>query len=73
MTLEEYIAKLQRFAEENPEHKDKRVVYSHDDEGNQYQYLNGYDPTPGKFKDYGNGRGYFLTEAGDEVNAVCVN
>jgi UDP-N-acetylglucosamine 2-epimerase len=66
MQLKEYIAHLQKIAKKYP---DLEVVYSADDEGNNYGTVH-YSPTIGEYN-----LGKFSTEViGDkEPNAVCIN
>ncbi len=71
MKLKEYIKKLQKVAETHP---NATVIYSKDDEGNQFSELN-YSPSLGNFWDDS-----FLSDDGTEefkneyeINAVCLN
>jgi hypothetical protein len=81
MKLKEYIQQLQELVDTNPEAADLIVVYSKDDEGNEFQVVN-WTATLGHFK--GKYRGAFISETGikeDEdleegdypINAVCIN
>jgi hypothetical protein len=71
MKLKEYIKKLQKVAETHP---NVTVIYSKDDEGNEFSELN-YSPSLGNFWDDS-----FLSDDGTEefkneyeINAVCLN
>jgi UDP-N-acetylglucosamine 2-epimerase len=65
MKLKQYIKKLQKLADKYP---DVAVIYSSDDEGNGYSFVQ-YDPSVGEFKN-----GYeFDNELVTEFNAVCLN
>jgi len=55
MKLGEYIKTLQGMVKENPELKNYEVVYSADDEGNQFQAVY-FSPTVGQYK-----HGEFMT------------
>lgn len=46
MTLNEYIEKLIEIRDQHPTFGDLPIIYSHDDEGNQYQKV---DNDPGLF------------------------
>jgi hypothetical protein len=76
MKLGAYIKTLQQMVKENPELKNYEVVYSADDEGNQFQVVY-FSPTVGQYKD-----GEFMTSGDLESfdmdsnfknNAVCIN
>lgn len=47
ITLNEYINALQEIASQHPSFGKLPIIYSHDDEGNQYQMVNN---KPGLFK-----------------------
>lgn len=49
-TFEEYVNNLQRVLKENPEYKDLPVVYSSDDEGNDYMTVS-FEPSTCKVLD----------------------
>lgn len=49
MKLGAYIKTLSQMVKENPELKDFEVVYSADDEGNQFQVIY-FSPTVGQYK-----------------------
>jgi len=68
MNLVEYIANLQRFANEHPEALSEEVVVVHasDDEGNSHHKVV-FTPTLGKFED-----NYFDDKA-QKINAICIN
>jgi len=57
---------MQRLVEEHPEAKDMTVVYSSDDEGNNFSKAF-YPPTIGHWDDHG-----FVGDSKDN-NAVCLN
>jgi hypothetical protein len=69
MTFEEYLSSLNKIAKEKPETLKYIVVYSHDDEGNNFQKVN-YDGTLGNFDGdyYGN-----FDQDGEPKNAICIN
>lgn len=71
MKLKEYAAKLTELAKEYPNAK---VVYTIDDEGNDFREVN-FTPSPGNFGD-----GEFISDDGTEefgqqfkINSVCIN
>lgn len=83
MKLKEYLEVVNKLLEENPEHGELEVIYSHDDEGNAYQIVNN-TPTLCMVGDLENE--YFLDDIifdgekdfyGKEVefkpNAICIN
>ena len=67
MKLKEYAKLINVLAEKYP---DIDVVYSHDDEGNEFQMVN-YQPGIGHFTDLNYGRGEF--EQKNPINAICIN
>lgn len=80
MKLGEYIENLNKLAAEHPEYLDLDVINSSDDEGNDYNFILGHEPTP-MFHDKDNN--YFLDkdnfdyesegEEEFEPNVICVN
>ena len=66
MTVKEYLDKLQKLVEEHPEYLELKVVYSKDDEGNQFKPVI-YDPSAGFYQ-----RREFNSES-KEKNAICIN
>ena len=62
MKLKDYAKKLAALAAKHP---NANVVYSKDDEGNQFNEVI-YEPTAGTFEDDN-------FEKSDKVNAVCIN
>lgn len=73
MTLREYIEGINNFAKLHPEALDYIVVYSSDDEGNNY-YPVIFEPAKGVYE-----KGDFVDEdylediKNKTVNAVCIN
>lgn len=75
MTLKQFIEKLNKFAEENPDSLGLEVITSKDDEGNGFNPVY-YGPSIGVFED-----GDFYAEEQledwdynkEDINAVCVN
>jgi ubiquitin-protein ligase len=71
MKLKEFITKLNKFVEENPEALGLQVITSKDDEGNGFNLVH-YAPSKGYFED-----GEFTSEVYFEddydTNAVCIN
>lgn len=77
MTLEEYIENLIEFAKENPETLSMEVIYSSDDEGNEFRYVH-YTPTLGYLNEdlefFNDGEDLEDQEIRkDDFNAVCIN
>lgn len=73
MTFKEYLANLNKFAEEHPEALELDVIASIDDEGNGYNKVQ-YYPSVGRFED-GEFRGLDEDSDDDEedTNAICIN
>ena len=67
MKFKDYVKKLNKLMEDNPETADYLVVTSKDDEGNGYNLVH-YAPTVGN---YDESEKEFTVEV--ELNAVCVN
>ena len=78
MKLRDYIENLNKFVEENPEALELEVIYSSDDEGNDFSRVH-YTPSKGIFE--GGYRGEFISleqlddwcREKSEINAVCIN
>lgn len=68
MKLKDYLKHLQELVEEHPEMLEYDVVYSSDDEGNDFKEVI-YLPSTGTFKD-GEWR---HKEADVKPNAICIN
>jgi hypothetical protein len=75
MTLKDYINNLQRFGAENPETLNLKVIYSKDEEGNEFKPVI-YGASKGIFED----RSYISSDElkvfkrkKNEINAVCIN
>jgi hypothetical protein len=66
MKLKKYIKILNELVEKNPELLEAKVIYSIDDEGNNYNHVN-FGPSPGHYDD-----GDFDQESKD-INAICIN
>jgi hypothetical protein len=76
MKFSEYLENLQDLLHDRPELIDAEVIYSIDDEGNDYKIVH-YGPTPGNYYDL---RGDFVTEKDIEddgsdlpTNAILIN
>lgn len=67
MKLKHYVEHLNKLLENNPAAGDMLVVYSSDDEGNDYNTVN-FTPTVGYYLDR-----EFEGEDGPDDNAVCIN
>jgi hypothetical protein len=84
MKLKEYLENLNNFVKENPDALDLEVIYSSDDEGNDFQAVH-YTPQMGIFEDLlsdkAGYRGEFISSeqledwdrSKDEINAICIN
>ena len=75
MTLETYIQNLLDLSKSNPILLKKEVVYSVDDEGNQFNKMC-FDPSAGILDKFGSYDAINLTEEPYKlplVNAVCIN
>jgi hypothetical protein len=78
MKFKEYLDHLNKMAEENPEILEYETIYSHDDEGNEYQKVN-HLPCLMEIINVGDNR--FLEQAYDEegemplenYNCVMIN
>lgn len=83
ITVQQLIEHLQKMVDLHPKIKDFQVIYSHDDEGNEYQRVinlpaiceldnpnqEGYRNLEVKgFFDYGKGKTYYKN-----CNAICIN
>lgn len=66
MKLKEYAAKIAKLAKKYPT---ATVIYSSDDEGNEFAHVN-FEPSAGNYFG-GNRFGDFDKEG--KINAVCVN
>jgi hypothetical protein len=68
LTVADMIAALSKLPQ------DAVLIYSHDDEGNEYQVV-GYEPSILKVQDQEYGRGLELADSDDEnvVTCVCIN
>ena len=75
MKLKEFIKQLEELVEKNPEYREFEVVYSVDDEGNQYFPVE-YEPSIGLYRD---GEFYCSHElkdfdlASEKPNSICIN
>jgi len=71
MTLKEYARKINKLLIDHPEAKDYMVVYSVDEEGNNFTQVH-FDPSIGEYDN-----GFFATESSnqnvEDCNAVCIN
>jgi len=74
MKLKQYLEQLNRLVEKNPEALKMDVVYSRDDEGNDFQDVE-FAPGLGNFERVGRGGDFTTVDEldGGEVNAVCIN
>ena len=84
MTLNEYIAELQKLIESNPSKGDLTVIYSKDDEGNGYQKVEPGWPGSVGYADldkyhidlFFQGEDLVTESEDDEpmkINAICIN
>lgn len=69
MKLKEYLKALKKLAKENPQTLEFDVIYSSDDEGNDFQKTV-YTPTIGKYSE--EERTYETNDL-SEANSVCLN
>jgi hypothetical protein len=69
MKLKEYLNKLNKLLEKNPQAGDFLVIYSSDDEGNSYQPVY-FEPT---LMCAENPEDRYLEITEDEPNVVCIN
>jgi len=71
MKLKDYIAKLNKLAEKHP---DVEVIYSCDDEGNEFQKVH-FPPSIGSIANPEDDRNLEWSHHSDDydVNAVCIN
>lgn len=69
MKLKDYISELNKLVEANPDILELDVIYSVDDEGNEFDYVS-YPPSLGMYED-----GSFDSDhySGEEINAICIN
>ena len=77
MTLNEYVAELQTLISKNPKYGDMQLIYSTDDEGNNFNIVYCHH-SPGFFQDE-----FFIPEVHFEdwedelndlqVNSICIN
>ena len=74
MKLKQYLEILNEMVKDNPEILEYDVIYSSDDEGNNFDFVN-YSPTVGEFKEEEFGRGYYTFNSQAEINknAICLN
>jgi len=77
MKFKSYVESLNKILAENPESAEYDVIYSHDDEGNNFQKVN-YDGTIGYFDGTYYGDFTKLSQLEEEdiyekPNAICVN
>jgi hypothetical protein len=71
-TLQDYVNDLNEYLAENPDYADRPVVYSVDDEGNDYNLVN-YTPTEMHY-DVENRETIYCQEDFDDNNiAICIN
>lgn len=78
MKAKEFYKSLGELLQENPSYGDLELVYSTDDEGNDYHHVNNY-PTAAQFHDM---EEYFLelvgykgedTIADEDINGIIIN
>ena len=69
MKLKEYVRGLKELMKDYPEAKEFDVVYSGDDEGNYFNYVN-YAPSIGW---YDEDNGEFYQDERRTLNAICIN
>lgn len=71
MTLKVYLERLEHLIKQNPKVLNYQVIYSHDDEGNEYQKVY-FEPSLCTIKDL-NERYLEIDEDETETNAVIIN
>ena len=75
MKFKEFLNKLNKYAQENPERLELDVITSIDDEGNGFNLVE-YAPSEGVFEDgewIGSGELKDYNRNKDDINAICVN
>ena len=72
MTLKDYLKELNRLVELHPESLEYEVIYSSDDEGNEYAKVN-YLPSRMSIDNIEDDRFLELSEDKNNYNAVIVN
>jgi hypothetical protein len=72
MKLKEYIDNLNDQVKDNPEILNYDVIYSSDDEGNDFDLVV-YTPTIGKFNKDDDGWYQKFDSESSEPNAICIN
>ena len=87
MKLKDYIKNLQKLVDDYPEALEMEVIYSHDDEGNEYQKVINDEPAMCQIESLADGYrflelvGFYVEEgehsdddiALEDCNAVCKN
>jgi|GEM_PF-2274945 hypothetical protein len=86
MKLKDYIKKLEELGEKYPSSLEMEVIYSHDDEGNEYQKVINDEPSMCQIESLTDGYrflelvGFYVEKAvfSDDIaledcNAVCIN
>ena len=71
ITLKQYLENIQNFIKENPGALDFEVVYSADEEGNEFKPIQ-FLPTRGHF----DGQDFVSQDElkhGEEAKAICIN
>jgi hypothetical protein len=71
MTLQEYLDNLLLMVKNNPKIANFEVIYSHDDEGNEFQKV-GMPPSLMRIDDLSQDR-YLEPWFEGEFNAICIN
>jgi hypothetical protein len=72
MKLKEYVQHLHELIALNPEALDYDVIYSADDEGNEYNKLN-FKPSLMLVSNINEDRFLEILEEGEGFNTVCIN
>lgn len=74
MKFGEYLENLQELLEEHPELVNAEVIYSIDDEGNDYKHVH-WGPTPGNYscRDFVSESDIEDDESDLPINAVLIN
>jgi len=73
MLLKEYLAKIDNLVKEYPDALEYEVIYSVDDDGNEYNTVN-FDPSVGVYDVIK--RDFYtveLNKKGDYIQAICIN
>lgn len=72
MKLKRYLDSINKLVAAHPEVADYEVIYSHDDEGNEFQKVNSL-PCLMLIDNIENNRYLEIIEVGEGFNAICIN